>query len=83
MELTVLKSCVNNNTNSIKPSLFPFRSPPAPIVVLLVANMYLMRVGMGGETILKTKQNVTQKADLYGEKERKNTNAEYKSVKWG
>lgn len=83
MELTVLKSCVNNNTNSIKPSLFPFRSPPAPIVVLLVANMYLMRVGMGGETILKTKQNVIQKADLYGEKERKNTNAEYKSVKWG
>lgn len=40
-----------------------------------------MGVGMGGETILNTKQNLIQKADLYGEKERKNTNAEYKSVK--
>lgn len=77
----MLKICINNNSNSIKSSLFPFSSPPAPVVLLLVANMYLMGVEMGGETILNTKQNLIQKADLYGEKERKNTNAEYKSVK--
>lgn len=78
----MLKSCVNNNTNSIKSSLSPLSSPPAQIL-LLVANIYLMGVGMGGKTYLKTKQSLIQKSDLYGKRGRINANTKYESVKWG